>query len=162
MPCACAPSQHHDAVQVTNVGRGILAPTTTVELVKVPSSYITLKGAAELSAARANLFRDDWSFEKARGLAISPRLVFMMSTARGAFIVTPIASPIAPCQMGIGGLDAEFSDIFRRAFASRLFPAATLAKLGIKHVKGMLLYGPPGTGKTLIARQIGTPLRNAR
>lgn len=45
--------------------------------------------------------------------------------------------------------------IFRRAFASRLFPPATIEKLGIKHVKGMLLHGPPGTGKTLIARQIG-------
>ena len=63
--------------------------------------------------------------------------------------------------MGIGGLDAEFSDIFRRAFASRLFPGATLAKLGIKHVKGMLLYGPPGTGKTLIARQIGAPRKSS-
>jgi len=28
-------------------------------------------------------------------------------------------------------------------------------RLGIKHVKGMLLYGPLGTGKTLMARQIG-------
>ncbi|KAG6387322.1 hypothetical protein SASPL_152509 [Salvia splendens] len=33
-----------------------------------------------------------------------------------------------------------------------------LVKLGIKHVKGMLLYGPPGTGKTLMARQIGKML----
>ncbi|KAI3507919.1 hypothetical protein L1887_22916 [Cichorium endivia] len=31
-------------------------------------------------------------------------------------------------------------------------------KLGVKHVKGMLLYGPPGTGKTLMARQIGKML----
>ena len=31
-------------------------------------------------------------------------------------------------------------------------------RLGIKHVKGMLLYGPPGTGKTLMARQIGKML----
>lgn len=60
--------------------------------------------------------------------------------------------------MGIGGLDAEFSAIFRRSFASRLFPPDTIAQLGIKHVKGMLLYGPPGTGKTLIARQIGKML----
>jgi vesicle-fusing ATPase len=63
--------------------------------------------------------------------------------------------------MGIGGLDSEFSTIFRRAFASRIFPPGLVDKLGIQHVKGMLLYGPPGTGKTLIARQIGKML-NAR
>ena len=63
--------------------------------------------------------------------------------------------------MGIGGLDSEFSTIFRRAFASRIFPPGLVDKLGIQHVKGILLYGPPGTGKTLIARQIGKML-NAR
>lgn len=63
--------------------------------------------------------------------------------------------------MGIGGLDSEFSTIFRRAFASRIFPPGLIDKLGIQHVKGILLYGPPGTGKTLIARQIGKML-NAR
>lgn len=60
--------------------------------------------------------------------------------------------------MGIGGLDAEFSAIFRRAFASRVFPPEIISELGIQHVKGMLLFGPPGTGKTLIARQIGKML----
>jgi len=63
--------------------------------------------------------------------------------------------------MGIGGLDTEFSSIFRRAFASRIFPPDLVEKLGIQHVKGILLYGPPGTGKTLMARQIGKML-NAR
>ncbi|KAF2711794.1 AAA-domain-containing protein [Pleomassaria siparia CBS 279.74] len=63
--------------------------------------------------------------------------------------------------MGIGGLDKEFSSIFRRAFASRVLPPGIIQKLGIQHVKGILLYGPPGTGKTLIARQIGSML-NAR
>ena len=63
--------------------------------------------------------------------------------------------------MGIGGLDTEFSTIFRRAFASRIFPPGLVDKLGIQHVKGILLHGPPGTGKTLIARQIGKML-NAR
>ncbi|KAG6910791.1 hypothetical protein DXG01_007679 [Tephrocybe rancida] len=63
--------------------------------------------------------------------------------------------------MGIGGLDTEFSEIFRRAFASRVFPPGLVEKLGIEHVKGILLHGPPGTGKTLIARQIGKML-NAR
>ena len=61
-------------------------------------------------------------------------------------------------KMGIGGLDSEFNSIFRRAFASRLYPPAVIAKLGINHVRGMLLYGPPGTGKTLLARQIGKML----
>ena len=82
--------------------------------------------------------------------------------------------------MGIGGLDSEFSAIFRRAFASRVFPPGLVDKLGIQHVKGahhivlsiphsceqtfrlgILLFGPPGTGKTLMARQIGKML-NAR
>jgi vesicle-fusing ATPase len=62
--------------------------------------------------------------------------------------------------MGIGGLDTEFSSIFRRAFASRIFPPGLIDKLGIQHVKGILLYGPPGTGKTLIARQIGKMLNS--
>jgi vesicle-fusing ATPase len=38
--------------------------------------------------------------------------------------------------MGIGGLDSEFSAIFRRAFASRIFPPSLVEKLGIQHVKG--------------------------
>jgi vesicle-fusing ATPase len=63
--------------------------------------------------------------------------------------------------MGIGGLDTEFSDIFRRAFASRVVPPGLAEKIGIQHVRGILLFGPPGTGKTLIARQIGKML-NAR
>lgn len=61
--------------------------------------------------------------------------------------------------LGIGGLDTEFQSIFRRAFASRVFPPHVAAELGIAHVRGMLLYGPPGTGKTLIARQIGKALK---
>jgi len=64
-------------------------------------------------------------------------------------------------QLGIGGLDAEFNRIFRRAFASRIWPSHIIKQMGILHVRGMLLYGPPGCGKTLIARQIGKVL-NAR
>lgn len=60
--------------------------------------------------------------------------------------------------VGIGGLDSEFSAIFRRAFASRMIPRGLVEQLGIQHVKGILLYGPPGTGKTLMARQIGKML----
>jgi len=38
-------------------------------------------------------------------------------------------------QLGIGGLDKQFEAIFRRAFASRVFPPSIVQKLGIKHVK---------------------------
>jgi len=61
-------------------------------------------------------------------------------------------------KLGIGGLENQFESIFRRAFASRVLSPDLVSRLGVKHVKGMLLYGPPGTGKTLIARQIGKML----
>jgi vesicle-fusing ATPase len=52
----------------------------------------------------------------------------------------PTTAIIAPNfkfqDMGIGGLDNEFSTIFRRAFASRVFPPGLIEKLGITHTKG--------------------------
>jgi len=33
--------------------------------------------------------------------------------------------------MGIGGLDKEFNAIFRRAFASRVFPPEVVEQLGV-------------------------------
>lgn len=63
--------------------------------------------------------------------------------------------------LGIGGLKKEFEQMFRRAFVQRLFDPSVMKKMGIPHVKGIMLYGPPGTGKTLIARKLGS-LLNAR
>ncbi|KAG6327378.1 hypothetical protein ID866_11711, partial [Astraeus odoratus] len=85
----------------------------------------------------------------------------LRSSAKKAATNAIIAPNFKFEDMGIGGLDEEFGAIFRRAFASRVFPPVLVEKLGIQHVKGILLYGPPGTGKTLIARQIGKML-NAR
>eukprot|EP00398_MALV-I-01_sp_L67-1_P000380 gene381-640_t len=62
-------------------------------------------------------------------------------------------------QLEIGGLSKEFGTIFRRAFASRVFPPKIVRDLGLKHVRGMILHGPPGTGKTLIARQLAKTLQ---
>jgi ATP-dependent 26S proteasome regulatory subunit len=60
--------------------------------------------------------------------------------------------------VGIGGLDRELQTIVRRAFMSRLVPPHLSGRMGIDHVRGMLLYGPPGCGKTTVARQIGALL----
>ncbi|KAG2343661.1 vesicular-fusion protein SEC18 [Suillus weaverae] len=88
-------------------------------------------------------------------------MIKIKSSAKKAASNAIIAPNFKFEEMGIGGLDEEFGAIFRRAFASRVFPPALVEKLGIQHVKGILLHGPPGTGKTLIARRIGKML-NAR
>jgi SpoVK/Ycf46/Vps4 family AAA+-type ATPase len=63
-------------------------------------------------------------------------------------------------EIGIGGLNKELINIFRRALSTRAIKSSIAKKLGIKHVKGVLLYGPPGTGKTLIARKLGGMISN--
>lgn len=96
-------------------------------------------------------------FEKAENSSLN-----LVGKAKGKVVRQSIINPDWDFgKMGIGGLDKEFNAIFRRAFASRVFPPELVEQLGCKHVKGILLYGPPGTGKTLMARQIGNML-NAR
>ncbi|XP_055869849.1 vesicle-fusing ATPase-like [Biomphalaria glabrata] len=96
-------------------------------------------------------------FEKVEG-----SLITFTGKSKGKTAHTSIINPDWDfTKLGIGGLDDEFSGIFRRAFASRVFPPEVIEQLGMKHVRGILLYGPPGTGKTLMARQIGKML-NAR
>ncbi|KAG8040053.1 hypothetical protein G9C98_001169 [Cotesia typhae] len=96
-------------------------------------------------------------FEKSSNSSLN-----LVGKAQGKVVRQSIINPDWDfAKMGIGGLDKEFSDIFRRAFVSRVYPPDIVAQLGCKHVKGILLYGPPGTGKTLMARQIGNML-NAR
>ncbi|XP_035215516.1 vesicle-fusing ATPase 1-like [Stegodyphus dumicola] len=96
-------------------------------------------------------------FEKVEGSAVN-----LVGQAKGKTARQSIINPDWDFQkMGIGGLDKEFNAIFRRAFASRVFPPELVQQLGLMHVRGILLHGPPGTGKTLMARQIGQML-NAR
>ena len=96
-------------------------------------------------------------FEKKEGSILN-----LIGKSKGKVAQTQIINPDWDfTKMGIGGLDDEFSTIFRRAFVSRVMPYEIIEQLGIKHVRGILLFGPPGTGKTLMARQIGSML-NAR
>lgn len=102
------------------------------------------------------------------GMLFDATKISFVTTSESKLILDTVAGDTRPTnlfhsefdfsRMGIGGLDAEFNKIFRRAFASRIFPPAIVRQMGIHHVRGMLLFGPPGCGKTLIARQIGKVL----
>ncbi|KAH8071617.1 hypothetical protein JL721_4117 [Aureococcus anophagefferens] len=58
---------------------------------------------------------------------------------------------------GVGGGE-ELSGVLRRVLMSRMVPAETRERLGLRHARGLLLHGPPGTGKTLIARGLARVL----
>lgn len=71
---------------------------------------------------------------------VSPSPYRFAQTLKVSSDRAPTTAIIAPNfkfqDMGIGGLDNEFSTIFRRAFASRVFPPGLIEKLGITHTKG--------------------------
>ncbi|GFP52123.1 vesicular-fusion protein sec18 [Trichoderma asperellum] len=152
--------------QILAPGQRILMDVRNIPLMIVVKTV----GLVDLSTAD-DAGRQVQRESHARGILTNQTRVLFHRDAKGEFNLKPSATKpnsnaiLAPDfkfeDMGIGGLGDEFSTIFRRAFASRVFPPGLVAKMGIPHVRGMLLYGPPGTGKTLIARQIGHML-NAR
>lgn len=134
-------------------GNNLLFKVLEVQVLDIAAA----KSGAELPAVKADrgilVPQTDISLEKGPGAQI------LLTGGVGSSGAPKIFRPDWKFEsMGIGGLDKEFADIFRRAFASRIFPPAVVQKLGIQHVKGILLFGPPGTGKTLMARQIGKML----
>lgn len=87
--------------------------------------------------------------------ALSALTTFVFETRKGGGVKVTGQKSIATSQLfrqkdvsfeklGIGGLDAQFREMFRRAFESRRLPPSVVERLGIKHRKGILLFGPPG------------------
>jgi vesicle-fusing ATPase len=64
-------------------------------------------------------------------------------------------------KLGVGGLGPAFKELCRRVFMTRIIKKNVYEKMGLKHIKGILLYGPPGTGKTQLARSLGNLLNCA-
>ena len=153
--------------QVLSPGQRILMDVRNIPLMIVVKTV----GLVDLAMSSDESGTDKHRGPQAKGILTDQTRVLFHRDGKGDFNLKPSMNKpnsnaiLAPDfkfeDMGIGGLGNEFSTIFRRAFASRVFPPGLVAKMGIPHVKGMLLYGPPGTGKTLIARQIGKML-NAR
>eukprot|EP00963_Diacronema_lutheri_P001435 scaffold86_cov338-Pavlova_lutheri.AAC.98 len=152
------------------------ASTLNVELRKRFTSHILTAGQSVTFEYQGTNFlfdvqscfgEDDVSEAVRRGMVV-PSTTFVFEMAPGSSIKVTgqrgggtqlfKAKELNFEKLGIGGLDKQFDVIFRRAFASRVFPPGVVKRLGMTHVKGMLLHGPPGTGKTLIARQIGKML----
>lgn len=137
-------------------GQNLKAVVKSCAVVELADGQRGGRGGAGIRDAGVVMERTDVTFMKDPSTAIK-----IKSSAKKAAPNAILAPNFKFEDMGIGGLDSEFSAIFRRAFASRVFPPGLVEKLGIQHVKGILLHGPPGTGKTLMARQIGKML-NAR
>ncbi|CAH0041392.1 unnamed protein product [Clonostachys solani] len=161
-------------VFINTYGNQILAPGQRIlmDVRNIPMLIVVKTiGLIDLSMSSDDPNKKVHREPYARGILTEQTRINFHRDGKGSFNLKPSMNKansnaiLAPDfkfeDMGIGGLGNEFSTIFRRAFASRVFPPGLIAKMGIPHVKGMLLYGPPGTGKTLIARQIGKAL-NAR
>jgi vesicle-fusing ATPase len=116
----------------------------------------TFQGSVAATSTRGQLLKlTEVQFTKKKDAAIK-------LTGQGSSTGAKIFRPDFNFEkLQIGGLDTQFGDIFRRAFASRVYPPSLLKQMGMDHVRGLLLHGPPGCGKTLIARKIGAVL-NAR
>ncbi|KAH8856784.1 Vesicle-fusing ATPase 2 [Schistosoma japonicum] len=97
-----------DGGDVDNSKIGMLTGNTVIHWVSHPDSKLLLIGKAALEGDGATSFGGGGGYHS----IINPNWDFN--------------------QMGIGGLDKEFSAIFRRTFASRMFPPAVAKQLDYK------------------------------
>jgi AAA+ superfamily predicted ATPase len=85
----------------------------------------------------------------------SPETQYITSTPDGVELNQPLRlKSLSAEELGVGGLSGQFEEIFKNIFLSRLVPASYLEKMGLSHVKGVLMHGPPGCGKTRLARSL--------
>lgn len=110
----------------------------------------------KINDEKSGLFFEETAIE----FKCQPNEQFTLKSAAGNVTQSLFVEGFKFEDLGIGGLDKEISDIFRRAFLKRRFAPSVLRKYGSSHAKGLLLYGPPGTGKTLIARQLAHALKS--
>lgn len=146
------------AFQLSEQGKKMLMATIkSIEAADISASLEGKGGKKTLITSGQLLPNSSLVFDKLEGSPLN-----LIGKSKGKSQQQSIINPDWDfTKMGIGGLDKEFNTVFRRAFASRVFPPEIIQQLDMKHVRGILLFGPPGTGKTLMARQIGKML-NAR
>jgi len=143
------------AGQVLSVEQGFIFEFVGAKYMAKVKSIDVKQGTDDVVDARQGLLMPEGETEIFYAKDSNPSIAIKGGRAKKASL---IKKAINMSSLGIGGLDDQFGEIFRRAFTSRVFPSDVIEKMGIKHVKGVLLFGPPGTGKTLIARKIGEML----
>ena len=130
-------------------------------LIPSSSSYSNSKNSERKTNYNMGIFTSEEALIEINPIGLTKTFKFIKSTkSNSSNSQLRLIQNLDFTQLGIGGLNEEFNQIFRRAFASRLFAPKLVKALGVKHMKGLLLYGPPATGKTLIVRQIGKLLND--
>lgn len=106
-----------------------------LQYVNLSSNKKNLKNASEIESTMGLLLNTTTiNFSKASALvALTGKLNVHLESAAETSLFQKNFDFEA---LGIGGLNAEFNEIFRRAFASRIWPSHIIQQMGIAHVRG--------------------------
>ena len=124
------------ASQVFSVGQPIIFQFKSMPLLLITIKELEIADLSALQSGKASkgkaaeigisLPDTAITFEKGEGSAL-----FLAGSAKGKMVRQSIINPDWDfSKMGIGGLDTQFNAIFRRAFASRVFPPEIMEQLG--------------------------------